>query len=225
MSKTIAIIEDDLNIARWLSGYCEREGYQTISAHNGKEGLAMALKQRPDLVLLDIMLPGMDGIQVCQALRRQSSMPIIMLTAKGQQEDRVKGLETGADDYIVKPFDPVELIARIKAVLRRSNNEVQNELRSGDISLNVVEKRTTVKQQTIELSKAQFAILHAFMRHPGQVLNREQLIKHAFGEQSEAFDRAIDNHIMRLRKQLKHAGVQPIQTVYGMGYKFSNEAD
>lgn len=225
MSKTIAIIEDDLNIARWLGSYCEREGYQTITAHDGKKGLELVLKHAPNLVLLDLMLPSMDGIQVCHALRQQSSIPIIMLTAKGEQEDRIKGLETGADDYIVKPFDPVELIARIKAVLRRSNNEVQKELHYGEIRINVGEQRTTVKQQVVDLSKAQFAILHAFMRYPEQVLNREQLIKHAFGENSAAFDRAIDNHIMRLRKLLKSAGVQPIQTVYGMGYKFSNEVD
>lgn len=225
MSNTIAIIEDDTNIARWLSSYCEREGYQTLVEHDGKKGLAMVLNESPQLVLLDLMLPSMDGVQVCQSLRQQSTVPIIMLTAKGQQEDRVKGLETGADDYIVKPFDPVELIARIKAVLRRSQNQVQQILNYASITLNVEEQSALVNAAPIELSHSQFAVLQAFMRHPEQVLNRDQLIQHAFGDSSEAFDRSIDNHIMRLRKQLKNAGVSPIQTVYGAGYKFTRETN
>lgn len=222
MKQTLAIIEDDKNIARWIQTYCERDGYNTFVAHDGKVGLAQILRDSPDLVLLDVMLPSMDGIQICKALRQQSPTPIIMLTAKGEQEDRIKGLETGADDYIVKPFDPVELMARIKAVLRRSTNHVQNQLSVGGIQLQV-ESKTALRekdQQAISLSAAQFELLHTFMRHPNQVLSREQLLEHTQGEHSDSFDRAIDNHILRLRKQLKKAGLEPIQTVYGAGYKF-----
>jgi DNA-binding response OmpR family regulator len=220
MSQTILIIEDDYRIADWVKIYFERAGFLTEIAHDGKIGLERARDLNPDLIVLDLMLPGMDGLDVCQILRMESDVPIIMLTAKGAQPDRVNGLEHGADDYIVKPFDPDELVARSKAVLRRYQGRVQSTLSCGNLSLDESTQQARLADQLIDLSQAQFAVLSTLMRHPNQVLNRAQLITLAFNDNFEGTDRAIDTHIRRLRKLIHQDDFQPIQTVYGAGYKF-----
>ena len=169
------------------------------------------------------MLPRLGGIEVCKTLRRESDIPIIMLTAKEAHSDRIKGLDSGADDYIVKPFNPDEVVARAKAVLRRVKSEVQEELTLGPISLNTCTQSVTINERSVALSQTQFALLATFMRHPNQVLSRDQLIAMALDNEFDGFDRAIDNHILRLRKQLANEGHQPIQTVYGAGYRFVAE--
>jgi DNA-binding response OmpR family regulator len=220
MSQTILIIEDDQRIADWVKIYFERAGFLAEIAHDGKSGLERSRTLSPDMIVLDLMLPGMDGMDVCQILRMESDVPIIMLTAKGAQPDRVHGLERGADDYIVKPFDPDELVARAKAVLRRFHGRVQSTLRCRELILNERTHQVRWEDQPIELSQAQFAVLAALMRHPKQVLSRKQLIILAFNNDFESSDRAIDTHIRRLRKLIHQDDFQPIQTVYGAGYKF-----
>jgi len=220
MNRTILIIEDDNRIADWIKIYFERAGYVAKIAHDGEAGLSLARSLAPDLIVLDLMLPRLDGMEVCRILRRESDVPIIMLTAKGAQPDRIAGLEGGADDYIVKPFDAEELVARAKAVLRRANGRVQQELVCGMLTLDESTQQVTLDGQPVKSSQAQFALLAAFMRHPNQVLSRDQLIALAFDDDFDGYDRAIDTHVRRLRKLIHRGDYQPIQTVYGAGYQF-----
>ena len=222
-NRTILIVEDEPRIAHWLKVHFERAGFSAEVAGDGYTGLALARSRRPHLIVLDLMLPRLDGMQVCRVLRRESSVPIIMLTARESHADRVAGLDAGADDYVVKPFDPDEVVARAKAVLRRVDESVQPVLTCGAITIDDTTRRATVGERPVNLSPAQFALLSAFMRHPNQVLTREQLIALAFDDDFDAYDRAIDNHVLRLRKLLGSNGKQPIRTVYGCGYRFVPE--
>ena len=223
MSGTVLIVEDDTRIANWVKVYFERAGFFAEVAHDGQTGLEMARDLAPQLVILDLMLPRLDGVELCRILRRESDVPIIMLTARETPAERISGLDSGADDYIVKPFDPEEVIARAEAVLRRVKGKVQQVLTHGNITLNETTQRATVNEEPVTLSKAQIALLSAFMRHPNQVLTREQLITLAFDDEFDGFDRAIDNQVARLRRQISRGGSQPIQTVYGAGYRFAVE--
>lgn len=223
MSNLILIIEDEKRIANWLKAFFEDAGFQAEVAYDGETGLDLAHTLEPDLIVLDLMLPRLDGMEVCRILRRESNIPIIMLTAKETHADRIEGLENGADDYVVKPFDPEEVVARAKAVLRRVNDKVQQVLTCGNIAIDETTQAVTVNQQSIKLSQTQFSLLVVFMRHPNQVLTRNQLIALAFDNNFEGFDRAIDNHILRLRKQISVNDEQPIETIYGAGYKFVTE--
>ena len=220
MSGTVLIIEDDTRIANWVKVYFERAGFSAEVAHDGESGLALARNLTPDLVILDLTLPRLDGVELCRILRQESGVPIIMLTAREAHVDRITGLDTGADDYIVKPFDPEEVIARAQAVLRRVRGSVQQVLTRGSISLNETARTVTVNEELLTLSQAQIALLSTFMRHPNQVLSREQLISLSLYQEFQGFDRAIDSQIARLRKQIGRDGKQPIQTVYGAGYRF-----
>ena len=220
MSGTALIIEDDTRIANWVKVYFERAGFSAKVAHDGESGLALARNLSPDLVILDLKLPRLDGVELCRILRQESDVPIIMLTAREVHVDRITGLDTGADDYIVKPFDPEEVIARARAVLRRVRGRVQQVLTRGNISLNETARSVTINEEPVILSQAQIAVLSTFMRHPNQVLSREQLISLSLHQEFQGFDRAIDSQIARLRKQIGRDGKQPIQTVYGAGYKF-----
>ena len=219
----ILIIEDEKRIAHWVQKYFERAGFTAEIAYDGSSGLKQARSSNPDLIVLDLMLPGIDGTEICQRLRKESDVPIIMLTAKGSQPDRINGLEIGADDYIVKPFDPEEVVARAKAVLRRTRGKVQQQITFGSIILDEKAQAVSINGESVHLSQAQFAILYTFMRHPNQVLTREQLISLAFNDNFDGFDRAIDTHIRRLRKLIHVGEHEPIQTVYGAGYKFVPE--
>ena len=223
MSGHVLIIEDDLRIADWVRIYFERAGYTADVVHDGQTGLNLARRLAPDLIILDLTLPRLDGVELCRILRRESDVPIIMLTAREAPAQRIVGLDSGADDYIVKPFDPTEVIARAEAVLRRVRGKVQQLLTSGAISLNETTGTVTVNEEPVELSQAQIALLATFMRHPNQVLTRDQLISLTFQHEFDGFDRAIDSQVARLRKRISHEGNQPIETVYGAGYRFVAE--
>ena len=223
MSGTVLIVEDDKRIANWVKVYIERAGFSAEVTHDGESGLALARNLTPDLIILDLMLPRLDGVELCRILRRESDVPIIMLTAREAHAERVIGLDSGADDYIVKPFDPEELIARAEAVLRRVKDKVQQVLTHGNITLNEATMSVTVNEESVTLSQAQIALLATFMRHPNQVLTRAQLISLTFSNEFDGFDRAIDSQIARLRRQISRDGRQPIQSVYGVGYRFAVE--
>ena len=225
MSGTVLIIEDDTRIANWVKVYFERAGFTADVSHDGESGLELARELAPDLVVLDLSLPRLDGVEVCRILRQESDVPIIMLTAREAHADRIIGLDNGADDYIVKPFDPGEVIARAGAVLRRVKDKVQQVLSRGNITLNETTQSVTVDGEPVVLSQAQIALLSTLMRHPNQVLTRDQLISLSFSDEFDGLDRAIDSHIARLRRQLDRNGQQPIQTVYGAGYKFVAEEE
>ena len=220
MSGRVLIIEDDPRIANWVKVYFERAGFSAEVAHDGESGLALARNLAPGLIILDLMLPLLDGVELCRILRRESDVPIIMLTAREAHAERVIGLDSGADDYVVKPFDPEELIARAQAVLRRVKDRVQQVLTQGGITLNETTRSVTVDGEPVDLSQSQIALLSTFMRHPNQALTREQLISLTFNDEFDGFDRAIDSQVARLRRQISRDGSQPIQTVYGAGYRF-----
>ncbi len=225
MSGQVLIIEDDTRIAEWVQIYFERAGYTADVAHDGQTGLDQARRLAPDLIILDLTLPRLDGIDLCRILRQESDVPIIMLTAREAPAQRIVGLDSGADDYIVKPFDPKEVIARSEAVLRRARGKVQQLLTSGNIRLNETAGTVTVNEEPVDLSQAQIALLATFMRHPNQVLTRDQLISLTFQDEFDGFDRAIDSQVARLRRRIGHEGIQPIQTVYGAGYRFVSEEE
>ena len=225
MGGTVLIIEDDTRIADWVKVYFERAGFSAEVAHDGESGLGLARRLTPDLIILDLVLPRLDGVDVCNVLRRESDVPIIMLTAREAPAERVIGLDSGADDYIVKPFDPEEVIARSEAVLRRVKGRIQQVLRRGNITLNETTQSVTVDGEPVDLSQAQIDLLSTFMRHPNQVLTRDQLISLTFNHEFHGFDRAIDSQVARLRKQINRDGSQPIQTVYGAGYRFVAEGE
>ncbi|MDE0369336.1 MAG: response regulator transcription factor [bacterium] len=225
MSGHVLIIEDNERIADWVRVYFERAGFSAEVAHDGESGLALARRLFPDLVILDLMLPRLDGVELCRILRSESDVPIIMLTARETPAERIIGLESGADDYIVKPFDPEEVVARARAVLRRVRDRVQQVLTRGPITLDETTRSVTVDGEAVTLTQAQFALLSTFMRHPNQVLTRYQLICQAFGYDFEGYDRAIDSQVARLRKKIGQDGGGPIETVYGAGYRFAVEDD
>ena len=225
MSGTVLIVEDDTRIANWVKVYFERAGYSAEVTHDGQSGLTLARNLAPDLIILDLTLPRLDGVDLCRILRRESDVPIIMLTAREAYAERIIGLDSGADDYIVKPFDPGEVIARADAVLRRVKDKVQQVLTRGNITLNETTHSVTVDGEPVTLSQAQIALLSTFMRHPNQVLTRDQLISLAFNDEFDGFDRAIDSQVARLRRQISRDGSQPIQTVYGAGYRFVVEEE
>ena len=219
MSGTVLIVEDDVRIANWVRMYFERAGFSAEVAHDGESGLALARDLAPDLIVLDLMLPRLDGVELCRILRRESDVPIIMLTAREAPAERIMGLDSGADDYVVKPFDPDEVIARAHALLRRVKDRVQQMVTRGNITLNETTGTVTVDGEPVTLSQAQTALLSTFMRHPNQLLTRDQLISLTFNDDFDGFDRAIDSQVARLRKQINRNGRQPIQTVYGGGYR------
>ena len=225
MSGRVLIIEDDTRIANWVRVYFERAGFSAEVAHDGQTGLHLARDLTPDLIILDLMLPRLDGVELCRILRRESEVPIIMLTAREAPAERILGLDSGADDYVVKPFDPDEVVARAQAVLRRVRDRVQHVLTKGDIILNESTRSVTVGEEPVTLSQAQIALLSTFMRHPNQVLSREQLISLTFNHEFHGYDRAIDSQVARLRRQISRGGRQPIQTVYGAGYRFVVEGE
>lgn len=219
MKRTILIVEDDYRTANWISIYLKREGFRTELAGDGPTGLELTRRLKPDLLILDLMLPGLSGTDLCRIIRRESDIPIIMTTARGSREDRIGGFEKGADDYVVKPFDPEELIGRVKAVLRRYKGDPLPIQCCGILELDQTAGRAFVDGEELELSHAQLSLLAAFMNHPDMVLSRGQLIDLAFDNDFNGFDRAIDTHIKRLRKVIHREGFEPLQTVYGAGYK------
>ncbi len=225
MEQTVLIIEDEERIAHWVRSYFEQAGFRALVEGNGRSGLHRARQEKPDLIILDLMLPGMNGMDVCKTLRKETSIPIIMLTAKGQEIDKILGLELGADDYVVKPFSPNELVARARAVLRRASGEMQQTsqtLCGGNICLDLEAYSCTVDNQPVDLSRTQFDLLKALIRNQGRALTRQKLLDAAFAGDYDGFERTIDVHIRRLRRRVEKDPANPrhIVTVFGIGYKF-----
>ena len=223
MSDTILVVEDEVKIARLVRDYLENAGYRVLVAHRGDAGLALARTERPDLIVLDLMLPGLDGLDFCRTIRRDSQVPVIMLTARADEADKLVGLELGADDYVTKPFSPRELVARVRAVLRRARGaEAEPELlRQGDLALDVARHEVSVGGRPVELTPTEFDLLAAMMRAPGRVFSRTQLLDLVQGEAYEGYERTIDAHIKNLRQKIEPDPKNPryILTVYGVGYK------
>ena len=228
MNELILVVDDEPKIVKLAQDYLEKSGYRVLKANDGELALTIARHEKPDLVVLDLMLPKMDGLDVCRILRRESDVPVIMLTARGEETDRLIGLELGADDYITKPFSPRELVARVRAVLRRASGEVRNQgvLRVGELEIDLEGHKATLKGEALQLTRYEFNILAALARHPGQTFTRAQLLDKLHGYAYEGFDRSIDAHIRNLRRKLEADSADPhyILTVYGVGYKFSDEA-
>jgi two-component system, OmpR family, alkaline phosphatase synthesis response regulator PhoP len=225
MNELILVVDDEPKIVRLARDYLEQSGFRVLPSNDGLSALAAARQEKPDLIVLDLNLPGMDGIDVCRALRRESSVPIIMLTARVEETDRLIGLEVGADDYISKPFSPRELVARVRAVLRRTQGEVQTPglIRMGSLQIDLNGHRVMRQDEPIKLTRIEFSLLATLAQHPGQTFSRAQLIQRLHGSDDSGFDRSIDAHIKNLRRKLEDDPADPryIQTVYGIGYKFA----
>jgi DNA-binding response OmpR family regulator len=222
----ILIVEDDMEIARNLRDFLEVAGFDATVVGDGEAALASARGQKPDLVVLDLGLPRMDGLDVARELRRSSAVPIVMLTARGEESDRIVGLELGADDYLVKPFSPKELVARVRAVLRRTNGSMvrQEVLHAAGVELDIPKFRATVDGRAVELTPTEFELLATLMREPGRVLTRGQLLDALHGISLDTYERAIDAHIKNLRKKIEAEPARPqrILTVHGVGYRFAD---
>lgn len=227
MIKKILVIDDEPEIVKLVRAYLERAGFAVVSASEGQEALAVFRHERPNLVILDLNLPGMDGLDVCRALRRNSDVPIIMLTARIEETDRLIGLELGADDYVVKPFSPREIVARTRAVLRRTEGEpVRPEvLTSGDLSLDLPSRTATLDGQSFDLTTMEFDLLAFLIAHPGHVFTRMQLLERVQEHAYQGYERTIDVHVKNLRKKLDDDPHTPrfIETVRGVGYRFVKE--
>jgi two-component system response regulator RegX3 len=224
MSK-ILIVEDEEPLAEGLSYSLRYEGYDVIAVPDGTKGLEVFRTFEPDLILLDLMLPGRSGIEVCQSIRRESDVPIIILTAKGAESDKVMGLSVGADDYVTKPFSTPELVARLRAVLRRARTAepVPTEhLSYGDLQMNLVSRKLNVRGNPVELTRREFDLLEMFMRHPGRVFTREALLSRVWGESEFIDDRTVDDHVRWLRQKIEVDPGHPVmlQTVRSVGYRF-----
>jgi DNA-binding response OmpR family regulator len=225
----VLIIEDDQKTAALVSLYLEKEGFKCLTAHDGREGLKLAELHDPVLVILDLMLPQIDGWDVCRQLRRRSDVPILMLTARGDEIDRVSGLTLGADDYVVKPFSPRELVARVKAILRRGRQDstvAQSLLSHGDIALDREKRKLSVNQRQVFLTPHEYAILETLMLRPGKTFTRDELIERLYpGGETFVIDRVIDVHIGKLRQKTEQdpGNPQHILTVRGIGYQFAEE--
>lgn len=222
----ILVIDDDVELTMLLKEFLQREGFEIEFAHNGKAGLEQATRASYDLVVLDVMLPGMDGFEVLRRLRQTTRLPVIMLTARGEDVDRIVGLELGADDYVPKPFNPRELIARIRAVLRRTeprHNEGRVEIHG--ITLDPGAREVLCNGKAIELTTIEFDILEQLMRSAGRVLSRDQLMEALYHRKAGPFDRAMDMHISHLRKKLECIDRELIKTIRGVGYQFARATD
>jgi DNA-binding response OmpR family regulator len=225
----ILVVDDEQKILNVIQAYLIKEGYEVLTASDGEEALNIFKNQQVHLIILDLMLPKISGEQVCNKIRATSSVPIIMLTAKTEEDNKIEGLAIGADDYITKPFSNRELVGRVKAILRRTyrDNKPLAELliiNNGDLEINI-EKMTIKKQgETITLTSNEFKILIALLVNPGQVFSREQLVSKAFGMDYDGFDRTIDTHIKNIRQKIEadHKNPKYILSVYGMGYKFNS---
>lgn len=226
MPQKILIVEDDSKIVRSLRLYLEKANFSVTATYRGDDAMTAFRRERPSLIILDLNLPGMDGLQVCRSLRRESNVPIIILTARVDEADRLVGLELGADDYIVKPFSPREVVARVRAVLRRTIGDlsVSEILQNGNIVLDLNNYQVSVADTTIDLTPSEFEILSAFLRSPGRVFNRSQLLEMTQDLAYEGYERNIDQHIKNLRKKFRQAmgsDANLIETVYGIGYRLN----
>jgi two-component system, OmpR family, alkaline phosphatase synthesis response regulator PhoP len=223
-AKRVLVIDDEPKIAEICRDYLAAAGFAVSTAADGPQGLALARRERPDLVVLDLMLPGMDGLDVCRELRREGQVPIIMLTARVEERDRLTGLELGADDYITKPFSPRELVARVRAVLRRASGAPAAEvIQAGGLTLDRARYLAILPDRQVQLTATEFEILATLASQPGRIFSRAQLLTVARGVAFESYERAIDSHIRNLRRKIEPEDGEPryILTVHGVGYKFA----
>jgi DNA-binding response OmpR family regulator len=224
MSKRILIIDDEPKIVEICRDYLKAAGFDVVSALDGPGGLEKWRREKPDLVILDLMLPGMDGLDICREMRKEGSTPVIMLTARVEETDKLIGLELGADDYITKPFSPRELVARVRTVLRRVQADTTAEvIRAGVITLDRTRFTVTVEDRSLSLTPTEFEILATLASQPGRIFSRSQLLVAVHGVSFESYERAIDSHMRNLRKKLAATAVdrELITTVHGVGYKFT----
>jgi DNA-binding response OmpR family regulator len=222
MFEMILVVDDEPKIVRLARDYLEKNGYRVVTAADGQSALTIARREKPDLIVLDLMLPIMDGREVCKILRRESDVPIIMLTALAEEVDQITGLEIGADDYVAKPFSPRALVARVRALLRRSKGEIKapSIIRAGGLEIDSEKYKVAFNNAPIHLTPNEFKLLQLLASRPGQILTREQLLDDLHGAASSV-DRSVDSHIKNLRKKLETAsGQSMIETVYGIGYRF-----
>ena len=226
-TRTILVVDDEPRIVELARDYLEHAGFRVITASDGPTALDSARRDRPDLVVLDLGLPGLDGLDVTRELRRDGSMPIVMVTARDDEVDKLLGLELGADDYLTKPFSPRELVARIKAVLRRTDRPVEaaDLIRVGDLQLDVPRMRTEVAGRSVDLTPTEFTLLATLARQPGRIFTRSQLLDALHGIAFESYERAIDSHVKNLRRKLEPEPRQPryVLTVYGVGYRLADD--
>jgi two-component system alkaline phosphatase synthesis response regulator PhoP len=233
MNQTILVVDDEPKIRKQARDYLERSGYRVLVAGDGPTAVSVAAHEQPDLVVLDLNLPpgpsgrAMDGLDVCRALRRSSDVPIIMLTARVDETDRLIGLELGADDYITKPFSPRELVARVRAVLRRVQGGLRQPglLRAGELEIDLHGHRVTRAGEPLRLTRTEFNLLAILAQNPGQTFSRAQLLDRLHGAVYDGYDRSVDAHIKNLRRKLEPDPAEPryVLTVYGIGYKFTDE--
>ena len=222
MPKRILLVDDEPEILEISRDYLKASGFDVVTARDGTLGLSAARREKPDLIVLDLMMPEMDGLDLCRAIRRESNVPIIMLTARVDEADKLVGLEIGADDYMTKPFSPRELVARVKVVLRRvSGDSAAAVIRVGEVSLDRAHYEVQVGERAIQLTPTEFEIMATLMSQPGRIFSRTQLLNAAHGVAFESYERAIDSHIRNLRHKLEPSEL--IVTVHGVGYKFHAE--
>ena len=229
MAKTILVVDDEPQIVRFVRAYLEDAGYRVVTADDGQQALFVARHEKPDLVILDLMMPGMDGWDFIRRYRQERDTPVIMLTARIEETDQVLGLELGADDYVTKPFSPRALVARVRAVLRRAQGGLipPDVLRGGDVVLDREAHQVTVGGREVDLTPTEFDLLEVLMTTPGRVFTRAELIDRVLGDEADVFERTIDAHVKNLRQKIEPHPARPctILTVRGAGYKFSEDAD
>ena len=220
----VLVVDDDKKIVATIKLYLENDGFEVCTAHDGQTALEIARANQPDLIVLDLMLPRIAGLDVCRILRSKSDIPIVMLTARTTEEDKLRGLDIGADDYITKPFSPRELVARVRTVLRRTKPDRDSaKLQFEDLTIDLNQHEVRVHGDIVQLTATEFKLLEAFVRAPDRVFSRQELIDRAFGHDYEGLERTIDVHIKSIRKKIESDTLRPspIMTVYGVGYKFS----
>ena len=223
MSAKVLVVDDEIKIVKLVRAYLEQAGYTVITAQDGQTALIQARREKPDIIILDLMLPGIDGLDVARTLRREGNIPIIMLTARVDDTDRIIGLELGADDYVTKPFNPRELVARVRAVLRRANHAdaAPEMLRAGDILVDISGHQASLAGRPLDLTPTEFDLLVVLLQNPGRAFTRLDLLDRVQGYAYEGYERTVDAHIKNLRAKLGDDPRHPsyIQTVYGVGYK------
>ena len=228
IEKVALVIEDDKSVSQLIRLYLAEDGYRVLNAEDGLSGLKMATEESPDIVLLDLNLPGMDGIEVCRNIREKSDLPIIMVTARVEEDDRLDGLDMGADDYVSKPFSPRELVARVNAVIRRTSRankkqkEIGEQFKLGDLVIDLSRRSASVRGAEVELTPTEFRLLAFFIESPNRTVSRQQIIDNVFGYDFSGYDRTVDTHVSNLRKKLDAANPDQkhLKTMYGFGYRF-----
>jgi len=224
LRRAVLVVDDDHKIVDLVTLYLQRDGYEVLAAYDGRQALDLARRKQPDLIVLDLLLPELDGLSVCRVLRAESRVPIIMLTARSTDADKLIGLDLGADDYLTKPFNPRELMARVRAVLRRATpDEAPAEnLRFGDLAISFARHQVTARGQAVNVTPTEFRLLEALAREPGRAFSRAELLDRAFGYDYDGLERTVDVHIMNLRRKIEPEPGTPryVVTVPGVGYRF-----